>query len=318
ASTLGTCLKKIGKILDVTYMIDKDLAKRKDVDDFLKIYDVDFSGTVNKVATETHTKLKRQKKTILPHTSDIKALSDYLKIKMKENIEILSNEFSYETWKSLAEVTLTAIQVFNRRRAGETERILINDFKNYECVCGSSSTCDISEQSNKVHNYVRFTIRGKLNRTVPVLLDAQMLKSIQLLLQFREDAKVPSSNPFLFGLPSTNKRQYKHLLACKLMRDFAIACGAKNVSALRGTALRKHVATKCVDLNLSDNQVTRVARFMGHHEHIHKEIYRQPVAKVDIEEMSQILEKAQGTETTLNETAVTINSENDLSSINRG
>lgn len=88
ASTLGTCLKKIGKILDVANMIDKDLAKRKDVDDFLKIYDVHFSGTVNKVATETHTKFKRQKKTILPHTSDIKALSDYLKIKMEENIKI--------------------------------------------------------------------------------------------------------------------------------------------------------------------------------------------------------------------------------------
>lgn len=62
ASTLGTCLKKIGKILDVTYMIDKDLIKRKDVDDFLKIYDVDFSGTVNKVVIETHTKVKRQKR----------------------------------------------------------------------------------------------------------------------------------------------------------------------------------------------------------------------------------------------------------------
>ncbi|XP_032688011.1 uncharacterized protein LOC116852105 [Odontomachus brunneus] len=78
------------------------------------------------------------------------------------------------------------------------------------------------------------------------------------------------------------------------MRDYASASGAKYVSALRGTTLRKHIATKCVDLNLSDRQVTRVANFMGHHEHIHKEIYRQPVAKVDILEMSKILEKAQG------------------------
>lgn len=61
----------------------------------------------------------------------------------------------------------TAIQVFNRRRAGETERILIEDYKNYECACGTSSTC---KTSDKTHNYVRFTIRGKLCRTVPVLL----------------------------------------------------------------------------------------------------------------------------------------------------
>lgn len=54
AFTLGTCMKKIGKILDVTYMMDNDLVKRKHVEDFMKIYDVDFSGTVNKVVTETH------------------------------------------------------------------------------------------------------------------------------------------------------------------------------------------------------------------------------------------------------------------------
>lgn len=227
---------------------------------------------------------------------------------------MLSKEFSYKAWRSLAEATLVAIQLFNRCRAGETERILIDNYKNYICAC-AKSTC-----KTEVHKYVRFTIRGKLNRTVPVLLDAQLLKSIQLLLQFREEAKIPSSNPFLFGLPSTNKNCHKHLQACKLMRDFASIYGAKNISTLRGNTLRKHIATKCVDLNSSDNQVTRVANFMGHHEHIHKEIYRQPVAKVDILEMSKILEKAQSVDTTVsNDTDVTKNSEdNNLSFSNEG
>lgn len=38
ASTLGTCLKKIGKILDVSYIIDKNVSKRQAVQDFMKIY----------------------------------------------------------------------------------------------------------------------------------------------------------------------------------------------------------------------------------------------------------------------------------------
>lgn len=42
ASTLGTCLKKISKILDVAYMIDKNFSKRQDVQDFMKIYEVDL------------------------------------------------------------------------------------------------------------------------------------------------------------------------------------------------------------------------------------------------------------------------------------
>lgn len=86
ASTLGTCLKKIGKILDVAYMIDKNVSKRQDVQDFMKIYDVDFSGTINKVAIETHTKIQRQKKMILPQTSDIKSLSNYLKKKNRRKL----------------------------------------------------------------------------------------------------------------------------------------------------------------------------------------------------------------------------------------
>jgi len=76
---------------------------------------------------------------------------------MKEYSEILSKKFLFETWRSLAEVTLIAIQVFNRRRAGETERILINDYKNYECVCGTK--CKTPRQFDKTHNYVRFIIR---------------------------------------------------------------------------------------------------------------------------------------------------------------
>lgn len=154
AFTLGSCLKKIGKILDVTYMIDKNSMKRKDVNDFMKIYDIDFSGTVNKVVTETYTKIQRQKKTILPRTSDIKILNNYLRRNIEKNSKILSKKFSYEAWKSLAEVTLIAIQVFNRRRAGETERILIDDYKNYECACGKNTTCTTLTQ-DRVHKYVR-------------------------------------------------------------------------------------------------------------------------------------------------------------------
>jgi len=45
-------------------------------------------------------------------------------------MKILQNDFLFKARKSLAETTLIIIQVFNRRRAGETERILINDYKN--------------------------------------------------------------------------------------------------------------------------------------------------------------------------------------------
>lgn len=38
------------------------------------------------------------------------------------------------TWLKLTELTLTSIQLFNRRRAGEVERITIQDFGTYQTI----------------------------------------------------------------------------------------------------------------------------------------------------------------------------------------
>lgn len=54
ASTLGTCLKKIGKILDVSYIIDKNVSKRQAVQDFIKIYKIDFSRPIVFTAAEPY------------------------------------------------------------------------------------------------------------------------------------------------------------------------------------------------------------------------------------------------------------------------
>lgn len=79
-----------------------------------------------------------------------------------------------------------------------------------------------------------------------------------------------------------------------LLRQFAHECGAKRAKTLRGTTLRKHIATTCASLDLPENKIDRFASFMGHHEKIHKEIYRQPIAAVDILDTSKVLEEGLG------------------------
>ncbi|EFN74603.1 hypothetical protein EAG_00100, partial [Camponotus floridanus] len=85
------------------------------------------------------------------------------------------------------------VHIFNRRRSGEIERILIEDFKNYETV-NSNMKSDIfnslSEENKKIaQKYVCFCIRGKLGRSVPVLLLSDLFECITLILKFREEAK---------------------------------------------------------------------------------------------------------------------------------
>ncbi|XP_077275966.1 uncharacterized protein LOC143904871 [Temnothorax americanus] len=117
---------------------------------------------------------------------------------------------------------------------------------------------------------------------------------LELLLKNRHLANVNKNNPYLFGIPGTFKGDYKYLRACDLMRKFAEECGAAKSNILRGYILRKHIATMCVNFNLSENEVSDLASFLGHADRIHKEHYRQPIITREILQISKLLEAVQG------------------------
>ncbi|XP_050459357.1 uncharacterized protein LOC126855594 [Cataglyphis hispanica] len=206
----------------------------------------------------------------------------------------------YNTWLELTKVTLTSTQVFNRRRAGEIERVTIEDFHTREGITKEtyldlykSLGTNLQQVADK---YVRFLIRGKLGRTVPVILDVELVRCIELILKHRKNANIPEKNPYVFGIPNntSNKRYFKYLRACILMRNFSKKCGAQIPHLLRGTELRKHIATTCITLNLSENEVDDLANFMGHHEKIHKRHYRQSIPAIEIIRMTKFLQLALG------------------------
>lgn len=78
------------------------------------------------------------------------------------------------------------------------------------------------------------------------------------------------------------------------MRKYSRECGASNPNTLRGTNLRKHIATMCTNLNLRDHEVSDLANFMGHADKVHKEHYRQPISSREIFQVSKLLEIVHG------------------------
>ncbi|VEN59208.1 unnamed protein product [Callosobruchus maculatus] len=155
------------------------------------------------------------------------------------------------------------------------------------------------EEKMQAKSYVRFLIRGKLGKGVPVMLNESHLKDLKLILQLRSKANISSENPFLFGISgSTN---YSHLSATELMNQYSVLCGAEKPDTLRGTKLRKHLATKCATMELKTVEIQDIANYMGYHEKIHINHYRLPNATKDITRMSSILESALGTSSMLQE-----------------
>ncbi|KAM0725806.1 hypothetical protein ACS0PU_008532 [Formica fusca] len=297
ASGLGGLIKEIGKLLINRCIRKEDEERKLRAEDFLKVFTEDFATRITKTISETMSRNIRRKKITLPSKADIIKLHNFLKQERETAYNSLKENFSYDAWLSLTKATLTSIQVFNRRRAGEIQRTLIEDYKAYQGI--NYETHDmykaLSTRAKEIaKKYVRFTLRGKLGRTVPVLLTEELRDCIEMILKYRKAAKVSSKNPYLFGLPSLKKDKHRYLLACDLLRQYAIESSAENPETIRATELRKHIATICVHYNLSENEISTLANFIGHADKIHLSHYRQPVIEKEILEISQYLEAAQG------------------------
>ncbi|KYN08702.1 hypothetical protein ALC62_00374, partial [Cyphomyrmex costatus] len=146
-------------------------------EDFLKVFSEDFTTHITKTIAETMNQNKRYKKVVLPSKSNIIQLHNFLQENRQAAYNVLKEKFSYEAWLTLTKATLTSVQVFNRRRAGEIQRSLIEDYKTYEGIhYQTNEMYEALSSQNKAKQiakkYVRFILRGKLGRTVLVLLTA--------------------------------------------------------------------------------------------------------------------------------------------------
>ncbi|XP_018360085.1 PREDICTED: probable serine/threonine-protein kinase DDB_G0283337 [Trachymyrmex cornetzi] len=201
ATTLGTLFKKCARIQSAEYIKHEDLDGKKAVDDFMVLYDNDYPVTINKKVIEDCANRRRKKQVVLPSKSDIKKLYNYAQKLCEEAMEILQKKFDLKAWKQLTQGTLILVQMFNRRRAGEIERLPIENYQNQE--------------------------------TIDNVLNADIFKNIS----------------------EESQQQAKQF-------------------------------------RIDENQVSDLANFMGHHEQIHKDVYRIPNGLIDMTEVSRLLQAA--------------------------
>lgn len=134
------------------------------------------------------------------------------------------------------------------------------------------------------------TENKKLQRTVPVLVHTGIYESLQLFLDLRGTAGVSPENKFIFGLPGLTNKRKRCLHVYAVMSKHSGICDADDPSSLRGTNLRKYIASLLAEYNLSDSDLTDLANFLGHEEKIKKSHYRQRT-NWEILVVSQFLER---------------------------
>ncbi|XP_063931205.1 uncharacterized protein LOC135143259 [Zophobas morio] len=293
---MGTLLKKVGKHAK-TYLIKNKLDKKIQAwKKFMHVLNEEYGTHINKTAIENLSQLHRSKPVQLPTANDISKFYAFLCDKRNFYAKLLQKEFSSKAWKELCSYTLTCIQVFNRRRPGESQRMLVSDLKNIRKAdyAGDQmlfNSLDIREQE-AVKEFSLIFLRGKLNRSVSMLVDHTTLECLNLIMKHREQAGVLKENPYIFGLPGEDQQEFRHLDACTLMRNYSSSCGLSHPETIRATLLRKHIATYCAAMGYTDEQISDVANHLGHEEKIHKNYYRMPVVTKEITRMSKLLNNA--------------------------
>ncbi|GBP89670.1 hypothetical protein EVAR_67002_1 [Eumeta japonica] len=104
-----------------------------------------------------------------------------------------------------------------RRRAGEIERPTLTDFKNKEKPDENINKGLYVNLSEDIKEYAlqfqRLTIRGKLGRTVPVLLSPFAMRCLETVIKYRRAAKIKEGNEYVFCAPHSGHPKKKYIRA---------------------------------------------------------------------------------------------------------
>lgn len=266
------------------------------VQNYIDCFSRDFRTRLSRLCQESHSSQRRHKDTSLPSQEDICKLYNYLKNKRMELCKSLKNTFSEKTYLELQKVTLCSLQVYNRRRPGDVERILLEDYttmkqlntedtKNFHL---SPGLIDLSREFSLLYT------RGKLNRDIKLLVTPDVRVCIDVLLESRHMMNISPRNKYLFGLPVTPIYDTRHPSAYVILNRIVKSLDLENNSLITATKLRKHLATSCIKLNLSDNELIDLASFMGHNVNVHKSVYRKNQVQSEIPKFLTFISAAMG------------------------
>lgn len=116
--------------------------------------------------------------------------------------------------------------------------------------------------------FVLIYTTGKNNKPVSVLVRKIYNKYIETILKYRENDGVAGSNKYLFGRGENNYYDGNYII-----RRYANQCGAKDPQNLRGSKLRKHLATSVQYLKADPQAMRQITSHMSHTLETHETHY---------------------------------------------
>ena len=292
---LGHSLKKCAEIKLTNCMVNGDGVGEAAARGIIELITNNRSDRIGKGARNTLEDRHYNKPKLLPLMEDVSTLHQYLD-QRSASLRTDCERSPREYYPDLAQTCLTQVILFNRKRAGEAQRMKVSNFRN--AITNASETLANSEISQALSKFelelckthLRVEIKGKRSRKVPILLTEDMIASIKVILDSQEAAGV-SGSKYVFARPCMAKHPYR---GDRCLRYFARESGAKEPHLLTSTSLRKQLAVMCQLLNLKDNHMDMLATFMGHDITIHRKFYRLPEDVLQMAKVAKVLHAING------------------------
>ena len=289
ALKIGHSVRKCCNLLVNKALREKDKVVEQDAMSFVRVFDSEWQYRVSHLALKTLKDDKRNKPDLIPLTSDLVKLKTYLEQSATQCSEALNSIPNVANYMNLVDVTLSRIILFNKRRGGETGRMLISSYQQ----CGLTPQSGLNDIEKTLSNTEQklcsrmklVQISGKRNRTVPVLLTPDVTKGIDCILSNREKVGVEKDNVFVFARTSG----LNNVDACECLRRVAANAGVERPDLVRSTLLRKYIATVSQVLDMTENELDLLCRHMGHSINVHHNFYRLPSQTLELAKISKLL-----------------------------
>lgn len=128
ALKLGHYLKKCAGILRGVALRKKRSDLKQDVDAFAELLDAEWSSKISTTALRTLSDGQFKKTPVLPVTADLLKLREHCLAEIQIKGKKLIESPNLETWRQLAELTVTRIITLNKRRGNEGAKVEIVQF----------------------------------------------------------------------------------------------------------------------------------------------------------------------------------------------
>lgn len=294
ALKIGHSLRKCCYIKMSQCMKDKDEDGEKEAEKLIKLLIMEYSDRVSSIALQTLNSSRRQKSKALPLTNDIVTFQKFIKekvISLSQDLTTCEEEDFAYTFASLTKAALARVITFNKRRSGEVALMTVSDFINRNS--GGSEIGDITKmlcpsEQQLASRLELMKIRGKRDRTVPVILTKDQTDALTLLSDEdnRKRAGVQEKNSFVFPrgrLSLNNLRGYDAVESMVREADLT------EPKTFKSTGLRKYVATVSQVLDMSDNELDWLASHLGHDIRVHRDFYRLQSEQVELAKISKLI-----------------------------